>query len=52
MKKHKTIEFAIYNKEGDFIDILNLTNKEAKEFKKDNPEYSLEEIDSLEDDNE
>jgi hypothetical protein len=50
MKKYKTIEYAVYTKEGDFIDVLDLTKKQAKEFLKENPEYTLEEIDELEED--
>ena len=50
MKKHKTFEYTVYNKDGELIDILDLTKKEAKEYQKDNPEYILEEMDELEED--
>ena len=32
---------------GEIIDVLNLTKKEAKEYKKDNPIYTLEESDDI-----
>ena len=49
-KNIKIIEYAIYNEDGDLIDVLNLTKKEAREYQKNNPDYTLEEMDELEDD--
>ena len=47
MKKHPTFEYVIYDENGEIIDVLNLTKKEAKEYKKDNPIYTLEESDDI-----
>ena len=43
---------AIYDENGELLDVINLTKKEAKEYKKDNPNYTLEEITDLEENDE
>jgi hypothetical protein len=46
MKKQR-IEYAVFNENGDFLDVLNLTKKEAREYERDNPDQSLEELDEI-----
>ncbi len=54
MKKHPIfIEYAIYHKNGELIDVLHLTKKQSIEYLKNNPEHTLEEMDDdLEEDDE
>lgn len=47
MKKQKTFEYIIYDENGEVVDVLDLTKKEAKEYKKNNPNYTLEEGDDI-----
>lgn len=43
-------EFAIYSKEdGHLVDVLNMTDKEIKKYKKDNPDLDVEELEDTED---
>ena len=53
MKKQPIFEYAIYDESDELIDVLNLTKKQAIEYERDNPEYSVELIeDELETDDE
>lgn len=50
MKKHPTFEYAIYDESGELIDVIDLTKKQAKEYERDNPTHTLEEMDDDVDD--
>ena len=53
MKKQPIFEYAIYDESDELIDVLNLTKKQAIEYERDNPEYSVELMeDELETDDE
>jgi hypothetical protein len=42
--KAKINKYAIYNKEGELIDILELNKKQYKEYIANNPEHSIEDL--------
>lgn len=42
--KAKLNKYAIYNKDGELIDILELNKKQYKEYIANNPEYSVEDL--------
>lgn len=53
MKKQPIFEYAIYDESDELIDILDLTKKQAIEYERDNPGYSVELMeDELETDDE
>lgn len=45
MKKHPIFEYGIYDESGELIDVINLTKKQAIEYKINNPIYSIELMD-------
>lgn len=44
MKKKKINRYAVYTKEGELIDILELNKKQYKEYISNNPEYSVQDL--------
>lgn len=42
--KAKINKYAVYNKEGELIDILELNKKQYKEYIANNPEYSVQDL--------
>lgn len=44
MKKQLIHEYAVYDKNGELVDVINLTKKEAINYERDNPDYTLEEL--------
>lgn len=48
----KLKEYGIYNQDGELVDVLFLTNNQVKDYKKNNPDYLIEELDDLEEDDE
>lgn len=44
MKKKKINRYAVYSKEGELIDILELNKKQYKEYVSNNPEYSVQDL--------
>lgn len=44
MKKKKINRYAVYTKEGELIDILELNKKQYKEYVSNNPEYSVQDL--------
>jgi hypothetical protein len=42
--KAKINKYAVYNKEGELIDILELNKKQYKEYVANNPEYSVQDL--------
>lgn len=53
MKKHPIFEYGIYDELDELIDVVFLTKKQAIEYERDNPTYSIELLeDDLETDDE
>ena len=48
--KKKLIEYGVYDLEGNLVDVIFFTAKDAKKYEQDNPEYTLEEYDEEVDD--
>lgn len=44
MKKKKINRYAVYNKDGELIDILELNKRQYKEYITNNPEYSVQDL--------
>ena len=42
--KAKINKYAVYNKEGELVDILELNKKQYKEYVANNPEYSVQDL--------
>lgn len=47
----KIIDYSIYDEEGEFLDVLSMTEKEMKKYKKEFPLYLIEELEDEKIDN-
>ncbi len=43
-KTTKKFDYEVYDKHGDFVDILSMTRDEAKRYKQNNPDLELQTI--------
>lgn len=43
-KTNKLFDWEIYDRDGNFIDILTMTRSESKDYKKKFPQYVIQEI--------
>lgn len=43
-KTKKKFDWEVYDKDDEFIDIITMTRDEAKNYKKDFPNYRLQEL--------
>lgn len=43
-KTTKKFDYEVYDKYGDFVDILSMTRDEAKRYKQNNPDLELQTI--------
>lgn len=48
-KTNKKFDWEIYDKNGDFLDILSLNRNEAREYQKKFPNHKMQEISYSED---